>query len=416
VAAADGLRTRPTFTLAAAFVVGFAFLLMELVWYRMLAPLLGGSTFTFGLILAVALFGIALGGAAYAFWGGQRRATAGGFALTCSLEAAALALPYVLGDRLAVHAIYLRGLGTLGFHGYVIGWTLIALLVVFPAAFVAGVQFPLLISLLGAGRDDVGAHVGRAYAWNTAGAIAGALAGGFGLIPLLTAPGTWKLVVILLAVTAIVLRRVVPSAIAVAAVVSMFVVLGPTAVWRHSGIGAGRAPWMPTVNRLRDWEGSVRRQLVWDVDGRESSVALVDPNDYAFVVNGKTDGSARGDAGTQVMAGMIGAALHPHPRTALVIGLGTGSTAGWLGSVPGLDHVDVVELEPSMWRVAAQFHAVNRNVIRNGKVLFRSTTRATCYSPRATATTSSSPSRRIRIAPASPACSPSSSIAPCRRG
>ena len=28
--------------------VGFAFLLMELVWYRMLAPLLGGSSYTFG--------------------------------------------------------------------------------------------------------------------------------------------------------------------------------------------------------------------------------------------------------------------------------------------------------------------------------------------------------------------------------
>ena len=42
--------------------VGFAFFLMELVWYRLLAPLLGGSVFTFGLVLAVALAGIGLGG------------------------------------------------------------------------------------------------------------------------------------------------------------------------------------------------------------------------------------------------------------------------------------------------------------------------------------------------------------------
>src|SRR5207244_2945680 len=133
---------------------------------------LGGSTFTFGLILAVALFGIGLGGAAYAFWGGQRRATASSFALTCSLEAAALAVPFVLGDRIAVYQIYLRGLGNLGFHGYVIGWTLITLVVVFPAAFIAGVQFPMLISLLGEGREAIGRHVGLAYAWNTAGAIA----------------------------------------------------------------------------------------------------------------------------------------------------------------------------------------------------------------------------------------------------
>src|SRR5439155_24833144 len=43
------------FVLGAAAITGFAFTLMELVWYRMLAPLLSGSTYTFGLILAVAL-------------------------------------------------------------------------------------------------------------------------------------------------------------------------------------------------------------------------------------------------------------------------------------------------------------------------------------------------------------------------
>src|SRR5439155_7073018 len=109
----------PKVILIAAALVGFAFLLMELVWYRMLAPLLGGSTFTFGLILAIALLGIGLGGAAYAFWGGGGRATVGGFALTCSLEAAAMALPFALGDRLAILANLLRSLGTLGFQGHV---------------------------------------------------------------------------------------------------------------------------------------------------------------------------------------------------------------------------------------------------------------------------------------------------------
>ena len=61
-----------TFVLTASAVVGFAFLLMELVWYRILSPILGGSTFTFGLILAVALLGIGLGGAAYALFRGNR--------------------------------------------------------------------------------------------------------------------------------------------------------------------------------------------------------------------------------------------------------------------------------------------------------------------------------------------------------
>src|SRR4029079_4276683 len=91
------------------------------VWYRMLAPLLGGSTFTFGLILAIALLGIGLGGAAYAFWGAERGAPSAGFALTCSLEAVAIAIPFALGDRIAILANLLRAVGADGFGGGVVG-------------------------------------------------------------------------------------------------------------------------------------------------------------------------------------------------------------------------------------------------------------------------------------------------------
>ena len=368
-------------TLAAAAVVGFVFLLMELVWYRMLAPLLGGTTFTFGLILAIALLGIGLGGAAYSFWIGSSRATAGGFAVTCCLEAVAIAIPFALGDRLAIEANLLRTLGATGFSGFVISWTSIALIVVFPAAFVAGIQFPLLISLLGRGRDDVGRQVGLAYGWNTAGAIAGSLACGFGLLPLLSAPGAWRLAILLLAILGVAALIVATrerqfvsatfSVVLAGVAIACAFALGPTALWRHSGIGAGRSETPESINATREWVNSTRRTLVWDVDGRESSVALVDSSDYAFIVNGKADGSARGDAGTQVMAGLIGAILHPNPRRSLVIGLGTGSTAGWLGAVPSMQRVDVVELEPAVIGVARACSAVNHDVLHNPKVHIR---------------------------------------------
>jgi MFS family permease len=82
----------------AAAVAGFAFFLMELVWYRMLGPLLGGTTFTFGLILAVALLGIAVGGGLYSLLF-RCRPTRAAFALTCALEALLLSVPYSMGDR-----------------------------------------------------------------------------------------------------------------------------------------------------------------------------------------------------------------------------------------------------------------------------------------------------------------------------
>jgi spermidine synthase len=64
-----------------------------------------------------------------------------------------------------------------------------------------------------------------------------------------------------------------------------------------------------------------------------------------------------------VMAGLVGPMLHPAPKTACVIGLGTGSTAGWLAAVEGMTRVDVAELEPAIIRVAEDCHHVNRDVL-----------------------------------------------------
>ena len=85
-------------------------------------------------------------------------------------------------------------------------------------------------------------------------------------------------------------------------------------------------------------------------------------------MNGKIDGNSRTDAPTQVMGGLIGAALHREPRRALVIGLGTGSTAGWLAAVPSIERVDVVELEPVIRHVAELCAPVNENVLASPKV------------------------------------------------
>jgi spermidine synthase len=369
------------FTLLAAGISGFAFFLMELVWYRMLGPILGGTVFTFGLILAVALLGIGLGGALYAAFGRERRATLTAFAATCLLEALFLAIPYALGDRIAVVALLFRSLGVFGFSGMLLGWTSVTLLVVFPAAVVAGVQFPLLIALLGAGREQVGRQIGLAYAVNTFGAIVGSLSGGFGLVPMLTAPGCWRAVIwtlMALGVAALLLSfgtrersgRVLPALAGALGVVLMLQAVGPTSVWRHSPIGVGRvdAEATSSASAMRAWMNSERRAIRWEADGVESSVALSNSEGWAFIVNGKIDGSARGDAATQVMGGLVGGILHPNPKRALVIGLGTGSTAGWLASIPSMERVDVVELEPVIRSVAGACRSVNRDVLQNPKV------------------------------------------------
>jgi spermidine synthase len=367
------------FVLVACAVVGFAFFLLELVWYRMLSPLLGGTVFTFGLILALALLGIALGGLAYGLAGRGRAATLLGLSLTCLLEAAAVAAGFALGDRLAILALLLRPLGNVAFSGHVAAWAAVTALVVLPPALIAGAQFPLLVALLGRGREGLGRDIGWATACNTGGATLGALAGGFGLLPLLTAPGCWRLVAGLLAALGLVaaaldarrstLRLLAPAAAALG-VAWLLGARGPTGAFRHSGIGAGRAETsaLSSPNETEDWLRLQRRAVVWEAEGRESSVALLGSAGLAFAVNGKIDGHSRYDAGTQVMSGLLGALLHEGPKRVLVVGLGTGSTAGWLADVPGVERVDVVELEPAVEEVARRCASVNRNALQNPRL------------------------------------------------
>lgn len=371
----------------AAAVSGSTFMLMELVWYRMLGPILGGSSYTFGLILAVALAGIGLGGAIYAR--SRIRPSLAAFAATCGAQALVIALPYALGDKIAILSLLLRPLCRAGFASSVGVWAFITSIVVLPAAIISGAQFPLVIGLYGKGSNGVGKDVGNAYLANTIGALVGSIAGGFGLLPLLSAPRCWKLVVLLLVATAVlalaldlssrgrqlfVRAKLLISASPVMALIALVMLAfrGPSTVWRHSGIGAGRADaW--TENMTSATIPSFERKkadstMAWEVDGLESSVALERDDGYTFIVNGKADGHTIGDAPTQVMSGLLGAMLHPDPRKALVVGLGTGSTAGWLGAIPEMERVDVVELEPAILRVARDCGPVNRNVLDNPKV------------------------------------------------
>ncbi len=344
------------------------------------------------------LAGVGLGGAFFAVTAARIQVSLDWLALTCALEALAIAVPYAAGDRIAVLAILLGPQALTGFTARVMVWTLLAAIVVAPAAVVAGWQYPLLLAASGRGRRNVGRDVGQVAACNTLGGIAGSLAAGFGLLPWLSAPTTWVSVAALLSCMSVVLllrrRAVAPASSAVAAAVAnadpdaparswlrrlawagsaaaviCLAATGPTAVWRHAPIGAGRAAFADeTANAARNWMRAVRRHVVWEADGEEVSLALLDNQGYSLVANGKSEGDAVGERRTAPMLGLVGAALHPQPQRALTVGLGLGCTAGWLASVTAIERVDVVELEPKVAIVASLCAAVNEGALSSPKV------------------------------------------------
>jgi predicted membrane-bound spermidine synthase len=366
-------RVLDPFVLGAAFMTGFVFFFAELLWYRLGTPILGGSTYTFALILTLALLGIGLGAAWFARV--PRPPTWGRFALSCAVAGVVLAAPLVLGDDVARMAEVLRDLETNGFWGLVFGWTVVAAILVLPLSLVAGYQFPLLLALARRGTGQVAADVGAVYGANTAGAIVGSLAGGFGLIPLLGAELGWRLAAVALVGLALIAAlRAGAGARALAALVATlglgFAIAGPGpgVLWRHGGIGAGRSA--PPATRLDDDRRRARVELrtVDPRDGREASTAVVHGGGPAFSVGGKTDGNARLDSMTQVGSAILPALLHGEPRTGFIVGLGTGQTAGWLASLPSVERVEVAEIEPDILDFARLVEDTNHRVVDHEKV------------------------------------------------
>jgi len=183
-------KAPPAFVLAAAFMSGFTFFLAELVWYRVSTPLLGGSVYGFGLVLCVVLVGMGTGGLLYALILKKAEPSMGGFKILSALQALAILLPFALGDRIAHLALILNdSLRGLGLAEMALGWAVVMSVLAFIPSLLSGIQFPLLVSLLGRGNAGVGQQLGQAYLWNTIGSITGSLLGGFLLVPLLALKG-----------------------------------------------------------------------------------------------------------------------------------------------------------------------------------------------------------------------------------
>ncbi|MBM4299000.1 MAG: hypothetical protein FJ143_14790, partial [Deltaproteobacteria bacterium] len=162
---------------------GFASLVYENAWTRSLTLVIGSSIYSFSTMLVTFLVGLALGGFIYARFLGEREArlsTFGVIELWVGLSALAT-IP--LFEKLPL--IFVRLL-----HGFGDTFTVFLCLQVFLSALVMflptvllGMTFPLVARLFTQSLYRVGSGVGSSYAANTVGAVLGAFAGGFILIP-----------------------------------------------------------------------------------------------------------------------------------------------------------------------------------------------------------------------------------------
>jgi spermidine synthase len=354
----------------------------EVIWTRLLTLLLGGTVYTFSIILTVFLVGLGIGSSLGSWFG--RTSSRPGLALgLCQfLLAAAIAwtawqvstsLPYwPIRPSLSTSPWFNLQLDLLR-----------CLWAILPAACLWGASFPLALAAAASPGQDPGRLVGRVYAANTVGAIIGAVLFSLVLIEQAGTRQSQRLLMSLSAVSAAVVlmpvvwkrspakpgnspRRLLPR-IAGTLVVAAFV---GVVAW-----GARRVPEIPweLVAYGRNLPTELgRSMMVYMGEGMNSSVAVSVNWDGVrnFHVSGKVEASSEPqDMRLQRMLGHIPALMHPHPKTVLVVGCGAGVTAGSFLVHPSVERVVICEIEPLIPQfVVRYFPAENYNVFDDPRV------------------------------------------------
>ena len=177
----------------------------------------------------------------------------------------------------------------------------------------------------------------RVYALNTTGAVAGALAGGFVLLPRFGIETTFLVTSRLLIATAAALaaacalqRRALRWSASMMAAGVACVLLGTFALpgWNRDVLTSGFYKYARGVN-VEDIEISARAgQLEYYKEGAAGTVSVKSlAGTRSLAIDGKVDASNGGDMLTQRLLGVLPMLAHHDPRAALVIGLGSGVTA-----------------------------------------------------------------------------------------
>lgn len=346
---------------------GAASFAYEIIWIRMLSMAVGSTMHAFELMLASFIAGIALGG----LWV-RRHADSTDAPLRLVgwmqvfMGVAALASLAVYANAFAWVGWLMQALAKTdgGYVLYNLGTATIAIAIMLPAAFFAGTTLPLFtVALL---RDGQGERsIGRVYAWNTLGSIAGVFAAIHLLIPTLGLKLSLCVAALVDMGIGLVLLRM--HADSRKSMVRFSVAAGLVVITLLVAVRIPFDPMTVASGVFRHGQTTLNQsdKVVFYKDGKTASVAAVLSSNGSLQIstNGKTDAAiqmrddrpASSDEPTMVLLASLPLAIHPAPHKVGVIGFGSGLTSHTLLGDSRIQQVDTVEIEPAMIQGAKTF-------------------------------------------------------------
>ena len=379
-------------TMFAFFVSGFVALTFEVVWTRILTLVLGSSTYAFSTMLTTFLAGLAIGAAIMTkyqekierpvFWIGLILC---GIALTGFITACFFnELPWLfLSQAQKLPEDLSASWYLLTTHRFVVSST-----IMFLPTLLSGMLFPLVIRVYSKRPDHIGESVGKLYSINTLGCILGSFTSGFVFIPLFGIFGsgiqtTTKLTIFISLGTGLYLiyrdllnndtlnekqLKISTSWIYIIAGIGLITNLFLMPPWDKSIMTTGVAIYHSLSYKNLSKEqffkffklDNAQERIKFYKEGLTTVVSVggdEQGNTTFLKNNGKVDagvptdgdGPSQADMITQILLGQLPLLLHKNdPENALVIGLGSGCTAGSVVRFPSIKSVKVCEIEKAV--------------------------------------------------------------------
>jgi spermidine synthase len=333
----------------------------EVIWSQAIAQFISTRSFAFSIVLATYLFGLASGSALAARFADRARDAWSVFGALIALAGlAAFTGVACAGDWLSIaqqqaSAMVLSMTGNL-LASMCAGFLVAACAIVLIPTMLLGAAFPFALRMATSDEaqadPSIGGATGRVLAWNTAGGIVGTLFAGFALVPslgLIRALGMLAVAASLIGLCATLSGRIAHKAGVIVCAALAAITVAAVFVAPADRLGALLAQ-------------AHRGTLAYYEESAGGTVAVLDQGTEAqhfrrLYIQGVSNS---GDAMTslrymrlQALAPLI---VHSGtPRSALVIGLGTGITAGALLTWPQLEKRVVAELLPAVVRASSRF-------------------------------------------------------------
>ena len=313
----------PVMASTAAAISGFAALVFELAWTRLIVLIIGPTTYAFALMAASFIIGMAIGSTAGVRL--ARRST------QRTVWLCAMLIVTAVGTLLAawftaqeVPLIVARSVNELrGFRPLLLREALVVGLVLTASSVTFGLTFTLALATASPAAESVARDTSVVYTANTIGAVVGSIAGGFLLLPRFGLASTFlhtsRMLIAAGAGLAAVMfyrrlargRSAATLALAGACLFAATFALPP---WDHALLASGFYKYARQIDP-GDLDLNVRAgRLEYDKEGSAGTVSVKRlGGTRSLAIDGKVDASNASDMLTQRLLGLLPALLHSRP-------------------------------------------------------------------------------------------------------